>query len=117
MLLHKSPLHETVSTAATDSWNDFCSIEELTCAVEHRAVGATTKPTNGMNVLLNEMPFGKDRIFHFIQEYPAWNENLVLICEFMLPYPDIKSGGRSSHKQQAGRPMTMIIRTMKASPV
>lgn len=117
MLLHKSPLHETVSTAATDSWNDFCSVEELTRAVEHCAVGATTKPTNGMNVLQDEMPLGKDRILQIIQEYPAWNENKVLIREFMLPYPDIKSGSRSSHKQQAGRPLSMIIRTMKASPV
>ena len=25
----KSPLHETVSTTATDYWNDSCSIEEL----------------------------------------------------------------------------------------
>src|SRR5436190_124929 len=41
----KSPLHEMVSTTATDFWNDSCSIEELTYAIEHGAVGATSNPT------------------------------------------------------------------------
>jgi transaldolase len=41
----KSPLHETVTTTATDYWNDSCSIEELTYAIEHGATGATSNPT------------------------------------------------------------------------
>ena len=36
---YKSPLHETVSTTPTDVWNDSCSVEEVTYAIEHGAVG------------------------------------------------------------------------------
>ncbi len=31
-----SPLHETISTTATDFWNDSCSIAELTYAIDRR---------------------------------------------------------------------------------
>ena len=46
-----SPLLQTVSTTATDYWNDSCSIEELTYAIGHGAVGATTNPNIVLNVL------------------------------------------------------------------
>ncbi len=49
-----SPLHKTVSTTATDFWNDSCSIEELTYAIEHGAVGATSNPTIVEQVLRKE---------------------------------------------------------------
>ena len=48
---YKSPLHETVSTTPTDVWNDSCSVEELTYAIEHGAVGATSNPTIVLQVL------------------------------------------------------------------
>jgi len=42
---YKSPLHEMAETMKTDFWNDSCSIEELTYALEYGAVGATTNPS------------------------------------------------------------------------
>jgi transaldolase len=74
---YKSPLHETVSTTATDYWNDSCSVEELTYAIEHGAVGATTNPTIVGQVLKKEMHLWKDRIFGIIAENPTWNEDDV----------------------------------------
>ncbi|HEY6032321.1 MAG TPA: hypothetical protein VIU44_17255, partial [Gaiellaceae bacterium] len=58
----KSPLHETVSTTATDYWNDSCSIEELTYAIEHGATGATSNPTIVGEVLQKEMALWRGRI-------------------------------------------------------
>jgi transaldolase len=70
----KSLLHQTVSTTVTDYWNDSCSIEELTYAIEHGAVGATTNPTIVLGVLKKEMHLWRDRIHALIQENPTWTE-------------------------------------------
>ncbi|MDZ4158542.1 MAG: transaldolase family protein [Anaerolineaceae bacterium] len=74
----KSALLQTVSTTATDYWNDSCSVEELTYAIENGAVGATTNPTIVMNVLKKEMHLWSDRIHHIIKEYPTWSEKEVM---------------------------------------
>lgn len=71
---YKSPLHQTVSTTATDFWNDSCSVEELTYAIEHGATGATSNPTIVFNVLKKEMHFWKDRLRQLISENPDWSE-------------------------------------------
>ena len=55
------PLWETAQTA-TDYWNDSCSIEELTYAIERGAVGATSNPTIVGQVLKQEMHLWRDRI-------------------------------------------------------
>lgn len=73
----KSPLHETVLTTDTDYWNDSCSIEELTYAIEHGAVGATTNPTIVGQVLKKEMHLWKGRINEIIAENPTWGEDEV----------------------------------------
>jgi transaldolase len=70
----KSPLHQTVSTTVTDYWNDSCSVEELTYAIGHGAVGATTNPTIVLNVLKKEMHLWKERIYQIITENPQWSE-------------------------------------------
>lgn len=71
---YKSPLHETVSTTATDLWNDSCSVEELTYAIENGAVGATSNPTIVFNVLKKEMTLWEDRLHELIRENPTWSE-------------------------------------------
>jgi transaldolase len=71
---YKSPLHKTVSTTVTDVWNDSCSIEELTYAIDNGAVGATTNPTIVGQVLKKEMHLWKDRIKEIINENPEWSE-------------------------------------------
>lgn len=78
MTEYKSPLHQTVTTTLTDYWNDSCSVKELTYAIEHGAVGATTNPTIVKNVLKDEMHLWKDRIMEIIKENPTWNENDVM---------------------------------------
>jgi len=92
---YKSPLHETVETTATDVWNDSCSIEELTYAIENGAVGATTNPVIVGNVLKKEMHLWKDRIAQLVKEMPeasevdiAWklNEEMAIKgAELLMP--------------------------------
>jgi transaldolase len=70
----KSPLYETVSTTSTDYWNDSCSVEELTYAIGHGAVGATTNPTIVLGVLQKEMHLWRERIKEIIADNPTWSE-------------------------------------------
>jgi transaldolase len=74
---YKSPLHQTVATTETDYWNDSCSVEELTYAIENGAVGATTNPTIVGQVLKKEMHLWKERIYQIIAENPTWTEDDV----------------------------------------
>ncbi|MBM4353265.1 MAG: transaldolase [Deltaproteobacteria bacterium] len=71
---YKSPLHEMASRTRTDFWNDSCSVEELTYAIEHGAVGATTNPAIVLGVLKKEMHLWRDRIVAMIAQNPAWSE-------------------------------------------
>jgi transaldolase len=72
-----SPLLQTVSTTPTDYWNDSCSVAELTYAIGHGAVGATTNPNIVLNVLKQEMHLWDDRIRQIIAENPTWSESEV----------------------------------------
>ncbi|MGI9647648.1 MAG: transaldolase family protein [Acidimicrobiia bacterium] len=73
-----SPLHETVSRTATDFWNDSCSIEELTYAIGHGAVGATSNPTIVEQVLRQERHLWDDRIREIIHSNPSWTEEDIM---------------------------------------
>jgi transaldolase len=70
------PLSQTAATA-TDYWNDSCSIEDLTYAVQRGAVGATSNPTIVAEVLGKEMHLWRDRINEIIAEHPTWVEDEV----------------------------------------
>ena len=72
-----SPLLQTVSTTRTDYWNDSCSVNELTYAIGHGAVGATTNPTIVLNVLKQEMHLWDKRIHAIIDDNPTWSESEV----------------------------------------
>jgi transaldolase len=76
-VIYKSPLHETVSTTSTDFWNDSCSVEELTYAIENGATGATTNPTIVLGVLRKELHLWRERILQMIHDNPQWNEEQV----------------------------------------
>ena len=76
-ITYKSPLHQMVMTTDCDFWNNSCSVEELTYAIEHGAVGATTNPTIVGEVLKKEMPLWRERIGQLIRENPTWNEDAV----------------------------------------
>jgi transaldolase len=69
-----SPLHEMATTTPTDLWNDSCSVQELTYAIAHGAVGATTNPTIVIGVLKKELPAWRERILGIITENPTWSE-------------------------------------------
>jgi transaldolase len=71
------PLQKTTELTLTDYWNDSCSVEELTYAIERGAVGATSNPTIVLEVLKKEMPFWEDRIFQTIDQNPTWNEEQI----------------------------------------
>lgn len=71
---YKSPMHKMVSTTPTDLWNDSCSVEELSYAISHGAVGATSNPTIVLNVLRQEMHLWKDRLHEIIDRNPDWTE-------------------------------------------
>jgi transaldolase len=64
-------------TTPTDYWNDSCSVQELTYAIEHGAVGATTNPTIVLGVLKKEMHLWRDRIKAIIAENPTWSEEQI----------------------------------------
>ena len=74
---YKSPLHKMALTTPTDYWNDSCSVEELTYAIDNGAVGATTNPTIVLGVLKKEMHLWRERILQLIRENPTWNEEQV----------------------------------------
>jgi transaldolase len=78
MTTYKSKLQQTVMTTQTDYWNDSCSIEELTYAIENGAVGATTNPTIVVNVLKKEMHLWSDRINQLIRDNPTWADSELL---------------------------------------
>jgi hypothetical protein len=86
----KSPLHQTVVTAKTDFWNDSCSIGELTYAIEHGAVGATSNPTIVEQVLRLERDLWDDRIHQLISENPDWTEEDVMWKIFGERIPDFR---------------------------
>jgi len=71
---YKSRLHQMAMTTPTDYWNDSCSVEELTFAVDHGAVGATSNPTIVLAVLKKEMHLWHDRIHEIINQNPTWSE-------------------------------------------
>ena len=74
MTTFKGPLHQMASTTVTDYWNDSCSVEELTYAIERGAVGATSNPTIVLAVLKSEMHLWRERINEIINGNPHWSE-------------------------------------------
>jgi transaldolase len=77
MSAFKSKLHQITQQFPTDYWNDSCSVEELSYAVAHGAVGATTNPTIVHYVLKKELHLWKDRIRALIDDNPTWSEHEV----------------------------------------
>ncbi len=66
----KGKLHEMVMTTPTRYWNDSCSVEELTYAIERGATGATSNPTIVLGVLKKEMHLWEEHIINTIKDNP-----------------------------------------------
>jgi transaldolase len=77
MVAFRSKLQQMTMEFPTDYWNDSCSEEELTYAIGHGAVGATSNPTIVHNVLKKEMHLWEDRIHALINDNPKWSESEV----------------------------------------
>ncbi|HNZ03915.1 MAG TPA: transaldolase family protein [Myxococcota bacterium] len=73
-MAQKSNLKLTTEIGKTDFWNDSCSVHELTYAISHGAVGATTNPTIVLGVLRNEMDLWRDTITGLVRDNPTWTE-------------------------------------------
>ena len=76
-LSYKSPLHEMTQSTPTCLWNDSASLQELTYAIEHGAVGATCNPVIVLEVLKKEMHLWRDHIHQLIRDMPAANEDQI----------------------------------------
>jgi transaldolase len=74
---YKSPLHEMTQTTPTCLWNDSASIQELTYALEHGAVGATCNPVIVLEVLKKEMHLWRDTIHQLIRDMPMATEDQI----------------------------------------
>jgi transaldolase len=99
---YKSPLHKMTQISDTALWNDSCSMEELSYAIDNGAVGATANPVIVGNVLAKEMHLWKDRIYQIIEENPVFSEDdvawqlieemSVKAAELLMPVFDREKG-------------------------
>jgi len=72
--LADTPLGRTISTTATDIWNDSCAIDELEYAISFGAVGATANPTIVTDVWKKDPPHWRDRVRALATERPTATE-------------------------------------------
>ena len=72
-----SPLLRTVSTTATDWWNNSPAAAELEYALANGAVGATTNPYLVLEVLRHEFEAWKGKLRELIAENPTANEEAI----------------------------------------
>jgi transaldolase len=103
---YKSPLHKMTQTTPTCLWNDSASVEELTYAIEHGAVGATCNPVIVLNVLEKEMHLWKDRIYQLIKEMPEATEDEIgwkLVEEVSAKGAELLKPIFDKHKGKNGR--------------
>lgn len=73
----RTPLHRMTQTTSTCLWNDSASIDELSCALEDGAVGATCNPVIAVSVLKSEMKFWRPRILELMREMPSATEEQI----------------------------------------
>lgn len=77
LIKYKSVLHEMTQTTPTCLWNDSASVQELTYALDHGAVGATCNPVIVGEVLKKEMHLWKNRIHELIEEMASATEDQI----------------------------------------
>jgi transaldolase len=100
----KSSLHTMTLMSPTEFWNDSCSVEDLTFAIDNGATGGTSNPIIVGQVLKREMDTWRPRIVSLIKENPtasevtiAWKimeEVTVNAAKLLKPIFD-KSNGRN----------------------
>jgi transaldolase len=111
----KSKLHQMTVEFPTDYWNDSCSQEELTYAVSHGAVGATSNPTIVYNVLKQELHLWEKRIHTLIEENPTWSESEITWKLFEEIAVHGASFLRPTYEQHKGKKGRLSIQTNPAN--
>ena len=74
---YKSPMEEMSKTTPTQFWNDNCSISDLSFAISHGAVGATTNPVIVGQVLEAELQTYIPLIKELIARHPTATEDEI----------------------------------------
>jgi transaldolase len=74
---YRSPLHKMTQTTPTSLWNDSASLDELTYAIEHGAVGATCNPVIALSVLNGDLPTWRPRAESLLRELPTATEGAI----------------------------------------
>jgi transaldolase len=72
---YRSPLHQMTQITPTVLWNDSASIDELTYAMEHGAVGATCNPVIALSVLEGDAPTWRPRAETLLREMSTATED------------------------------------------
>ena len=70
----KSPLHTMTLMSPTEFWNDSCSAQELSYAIDNGATGGTSNPLIVGEVLKKELGTWRHRIVSLVNENPAADE-------------------------------------------
>ena len=68
-------LEMTQKFPETELWNDSCSCNELSYALENGGSGATTNPVIVFNVLKGELPEWEDTIRQIVKDNPSYTED------------------------------------------
>jgi transaldolase len=77
VVTYRSPLHKMTQTTPTCLWNDSASIDELTYAIEHGAVGATCNPVIAMAVLAGDAATWRPRTEALVRELHTATEDTI----------------------------------------
>jgi transaldolase len=69
-----TPLARTAAEFPTDTWNDSCSVSELTEAIADGATGATANPTIVHDVWKADPARWSGRVVELAKDHPTWTE-------------------------------------------
>ena len=104
--LADSPLGRTISTTATDIWNDSCAIDELEYAISFGAVGATANPTIVTDVWKKEPAHWRERVQALARERPTATEvdlAWAIVEEMSLSGAKLLEPAFAAHAGRQGR--------------
>ena len=77
VVTYRSPLHKMTQTTPTCLWNNSASIDELSYAIEHGAVGATCNPVIAMAVLAGDAATWRPRAEALVRELHTATEDTI----------------------------------------
>ncbi|MHB8487948.1 MAG: transaldolase family protein [Candidatus Dormibacteria bacterium] len=106
IVTYRSPLHKMTQTTPTSLWNDSASIDELTYAIEHGAVGATCNPVIALSVLAGDAATWRPRTEGLLRELPTATEDSIawkLVEELSIRAAQLLEPIFATHRGRNGR--------------